>query len=69
MPTSPKRRPKRRKVVTTVNLEPAVRSYLDLLMARHDRDRSYVVNTLVRRLMQEEGLCDAAHFPPLMKDS
>ena len=60
-----KRAARRRKVVTTVNLEPAVRAYLDVLMARHDRDRSYLVNALVKQHMQAQAHADVpATFPP-----
>lgn len=63
--TGPARRTptRRRKVVTTVNLEPAVRSHLDLLMERHDRDRSYVVNALVKRHMRGDTTLDTAPSP------
>ncbi|MEL7238197.1 MAG: hypothetical protein AAGK78_04985 [Planctomycetota bacterium] len=45
----------RKKVITTVNLEPDVRAFLDVLMTRYDRDRSYIVNALVKRLMTGDG--------------
>ncbi len=60
-----KRAVRRRKVVTTVNLEPTVRAYLDVLMARHDRDRSYLVNALIKQHMRNESAADLpAQFPP-----
>lgn len=67
--SSAKRRPKRRKVVTTVNLEPTVRAYLDVLMAKHDRDRSYLVNALIKQHMRQESSADLpAEFPPTKAD-
>ena len=53
-------------MVTTVNLEPEVRAYLDVLMDRHDRDRSYIVNALVKRLMAADvpGAPPSGVFPP-----
>lgn len=54
----------RKKVITTVNLEPDVRAFLDVLMTRYDRDRSYIVNALVKRLMTGDGVeRDAAGQP------
>ena len=66
---SPKRRARRTKVVTTVNLEPRVRAYLDLLMAEHDRDRSYIVNALIKRHMAQAGpeAAPGGLCPPALK--
>jgi predicted transcriptional regulator len=40
--------PRRTKVVTTVNFEPEVLTYLDDLQREFERDRSYLVNALVK---------------------
>jgi predicted transcriptional regulator len=39
---------RRNKVVTTVNFEPEVLTYLDELQREFERDRSYLVNALVK---------------------
>jgi|GEM_PF-5311552 len=55
---APKSRYRRSKVVTTVNLETDVLNYLQTLQSEFDRDRSYLVNALVkdfRRRRQESG--------------
>jgi hypothetical protein len=38
----------RRKFATTVTLEPDVIAYLDALQREYDRDRSYLLNALVK---------------------
>jgi predicted transcriptional regulator len=48
--------PQRRKVVTTVNLEPEVLDYLRELQAEFDRDRSYLVNALVKEYRRRRQL-------------
>lgn len=45
---APKPQPGRNKFVTTVNLEPDVLAVLGDLQSRLDRNRSYLVNALVR---------------------
>ncbi len=46
--TAESKRIRRNKIVTTVNLEPEVLTYLQQLQAEFERDRSYLVNSLVK---------------------
>lgn len=48
--------PKRRKVVTTVNLDPEVIEYLRELQQVFDRDRSYLVNAMVQEFRNRRGV-------------
>lgn len=65
-----RRLPRRRKVVTTVNLEPEVRAYLLLMQQEFERDRSYLVNALVKDFKRRRDATSAAAmqemFPQLM---
>lgn len=53
---SPKPQPGRNKFVTTVNLEPDVLAVLGDLQSRLDRNRSYLVNALVRDFIRRAEL-------------
>lgn len=70
---SPVKRVRRNKIVTTVNLEPEVLSYLGSLQSEFERDRSYLVNALIKdfKRRREQMQRDAARelFPNILTSS
>lgn len=55
-PATPQPQPGRNKFVTTVNLEPDVLAVLGDLQNRLDRNRSYLVNALVRDFIRRSDM-------------
>ena len=56
--------PKRRKIVTTVNLEPDIVDYLRGLQEEYDRDRSYLINALIKEHRRRRSEIPAAMAGP-----
>lgn len=67
------KRVRRNKIVTTVNLEPEVLTYLGALQSEFERDRSYLVNALIKdfKRRREQLQRDAARelFPNILTSS
>lgn len=67
------KRVRRNKIVTTVNLEPEVLTYLGALQSEFERDRSYLVNALIKdfKRRREQMQRDAARelFPNILTTS
>jgi hypothetical protein len=67
------KRVRRNKIVTTVNLEPEVLTYLGALQSEFERDRSYLVNALIKdfKRRREQMQRDAARelFPNILTSS